>query len=922
MLKMSTVSISNALTGTVPGVSTIQTSGRPGDDQAKIFIRGITTWQNTDPLVLVDGIERNWNDIDPNEIETLSVLKDASATAVFGVRGANGVILITTKRGEKGKVKVNATSEVIAKQPINIPKPLSSYQTALAWNDAVRNNNDWGSMFSDEILEHYRLQDLPYIYPSTDWQALMLKNAGWSHKYNVNISGGTDFARIFASVSYLHDGDIINTIKQPDYDPSYKYDRFNYRFNIDIDITQTTILTLSAGGYTGIENRPFETNAHNIWRGILHLGPMAGVPFYPADIVAQYPDSDHPDPQETGWRLGETFLHNNALSPYNSTNFSGQRLIKATDVNYNIQLKQNLDFIVKGLSLQGKAAYSWDMKFRRNWQYDAITWKLLPDGTWYRGKGRKVNTAEESPVSPVEYNDSGRDGNLNRNWYFEGSVNYDYTFKKHTVGALLLGYRQKKQTNTDFPRFEEGLVGRITYDFGSRYLLESNIGYNGSEQFAPKNRYGFFPSFALGWNLHNESFFTSFTKIISRAKFRASHGEVGSDASNIASNRWLYTSAWVNQTSAPYSTNSNYWPGFSSNNSYSAPIIEESAANTDARWEKAIKQDVGIELSFLKNMMFTFSADFFRETRTQILIDRQQIPSMFGVGMKRMNLGEAKTKGYEIDLKYQQTSGNLYWWLKPMISFSDNRIINRDEPDQLPDYQKQAGHRIHQSFGYILQPERLIQNADMQMNTVRNGNSIMGMGDARWIDFNGDGIIDENDQVTIGYSRNYPLYNYSFSGGIKYGNIEFDFIIQASSHYNKWTQDGMAWPLHRLSPHIFPHQLNYWTPDNRNAFYPSIHREDRYLAHNAWGLDFNNSFQIWDASYIRLRSANIIYHLPKNLFNKSIPGNFSVYLRGNNLLTLKRLPFDPELSQNESNQLGSGNYPILRRFTLGLKFDF
>ena len=922
MLKMSPVSLSNALTGTVAGVSVIQSTGRPGGDQGQVFIRGVSSWQSSAPLVLVDGIERNWNDIDPNEIETLSVLKDASATAVFGVRGANGVILVTTKRGEKGKVKVTTSLELIAKQPINVPNPMNSYETAKLWNEAVRNDNNWESMFPDKVVEHYRVQDMPYVYPSTDWQALMLRDVGWSHKYNVNVSGGTDFARVFASISYLRDGDIIRTEKQPDYDPTYRYDRFNYRFNIDVDVTKSTILSLDAGGYTGIENRPFETNAYRVWRSILMLGPMAGVPFYPAEVLEQYPDPAHPDPNEAGWRLGDTMIHTNALSPYASTNFSGQRQIKSTDINTTIKLQQKLDFITPGLLLQAKVAYSWDMAFRRNWQYDAISWKLNEDGSWSRNKGRgTISTANEEAASPVVYNDSGREGDLHRQWYFETSINYNRTFNKHSVGALLLAQRQKKQTTVQFPRFEEGVVGRITYDYDTRYLVEYNLGYTGSEQFAPENRYGFFPSYAVGWNIHNESFFAPLNGVISRAKVRASYGEVGADASDAGTaNRWLYTSSWTDQKSAGYSGNDKYWPGFADNNSYVAPIIEENAANVNARWERAVKQDVGFELAFLKNNMFIISMDLFKEHRSQILLDRQQIPTWFGVGMKRMNLGETETHGYELELKYQQTAGNLHWWLKPMISFSDNRILERDEPDEKPGYQKDAGHRINQLFGYVLQPDRLIQNADMQMNTVRNGSLVMGLGDARWRDFNGDGVIDPNDQVPMGYTMKYPLYNYSFGGGISYRNWEFDFLFQAVSHYNKKTRDGYQWPLHRLTPHMFPHHADRWSPDNPNAFYPSYHL-DVPRFHNGFGGDDNTSFSIWDASYIRLKAVNIAYQLPKQLLNKMSIDNMSVFLRGNNLLTWKKLPFDPELSDGGGDLVG-GAYPVLRRLILGAQLSF
>jgi len=922
MLKMNATNVTNALAGQVAGVSIVQSSGQPGNDAGKIFIRGVSSWQSSDPLVLVDGIERSFNQIDPNEIETLSVLKDASATAVFGVRGANGVILITTKRGKKGEIKVSGSAELTIKDPINVLKPMDSYRTALVMNEANKNDNNWGSLWTNEILMHYKNQDLPWLYPSTDWQDVMLKKNAFSNKYNMNISGGTDFARVFASLSYLYDGDIIRTEKQPQYDPSYKFNRYNYRFNIDLDLTKSTLLSMDAGGYISIMNRPNETNNQRTLRPIYTLGPMDVPAFYPAEVLDQYPDPSRPD--QTGKRIAGTGIPNHE-NPMLANNYSGQSNIKTTNVDATINLKQNLDFITKGLSISGRVAYTHRIGYSRSWSLDVVAWRLNEDGSWSRFKGRTNAIDPEQAVTPTSYDGEGVSGNPFRSWTYEGSVNYLNTFGKHTFSGLLLGLRKKTQSNVSFPSYEEGMVGRITYDFDYRYATEINMAYNGSEQFAPQHRYGFFPSYGLIWNLHNEKFFIPFKDIINRFKVRATYGEVGYDG---ASSRWLYTSSYTTQNNAlggwdKYSPGVN--PGTGSAGDYPYSIIEENAANANVTWERAIKQNIAFELSFLKDNMFVLNIDFFKEHRKQILLSRNAVPEWFGVGMKQQNLGETRTQGYEIELKYQNTIRGFNYWLKPAIWFSDNRIIARDDPMYKPEYQKEKGKRINQVIGYISldKPAHQIQNADELMTAGRYGGGLLGVGDVMYVDFNGDGIIDVNDRVPIGYSTQYPLYNYSLNGGFKYRNFTFDFLFQAVTHYSRVVQDAFAWPLHRLSNQAFEYQLSRWTPEDSYADYPQF-RFDANRGHNNILDGQAKSSNTYDASYIRLKSLNFTYAVPKKTASKIRLQNMSIYLRGNNLFTwAPNYPLtDPEGSDTGDARLSMGYYPLVRRITLGTQITF
>lgn len=905
-------SVAAALQGQIAGVSIIQNNGMPGQDNTSIKVRGVSSWVSSSPLVMVDGVERDFNNIDPNEIETISVLKDASATAVFGVRGANGVILITTKRGKSGRVKVDFSSEVGIKQPINMKKPEDAYTTGLIMNIARKNDNDWGSVLSDEVLEHYRTHDMPYVYTDTDWQDYMLQN-GVQHKYNLSVSGGTDFARVFASLSYLHDGDVINTIKNEVYDPSWKYDRYNYRFNVDMNVTKTTVISIDAGGYIGIRNAPYETNNQRLFRPIFTLGPMDGVPYYPASVLDEYPDSQRPD--ETGMRLGSTNI-TNAENPLIANSYSGSRSIKTNNINVSLRLKQDLEFITKGLSFKIQMSYNNLSRWTKEISYKAVTYKLNTDLSWVRRLGRD-ETGREDPEQIASVGTDGLNGSPipSRNWYYEAALNYNRTFGRHGVTGLIVGQRRKTVRDAVFPSYEQGLAARVTYEYASRYLFEANLGYNGSEQFAKSNQYGLFPSFALGYNLHNEKFFQPLRKVVNRAKVRASWGQVGSDAAG--GERWLFNSSYV--TGGGFQ----WRPGTPSTPGTSLPtIVEEKAPNLSAAWEVATKRDIGFELAFTKNEMFVLSMDFFDENRSGILLSRQQVPTYVGNQPKKMNLGKTKTKGYEIDLKFQWHSkdGSWYVYAKPAIAFSDNRIISKDEPLYTPSYLKEEGYRIGQIFGY--HHTGFIQDGNVAMTTARFGAGLLGLGDTEFVDFNGDGIIDTKDMFALGYTQTYPLYSYSLPLGFSWKGLSFDMLFQAVSHISRKCVDNFAWPLHRLSNQVFDYQMDSWSPDNRDARYPSYHFDANRI-HNNIGDGTPKSTAVYDASYLRLKSINLSYSLPSKAVSRMGLSSMRFYFKANNIFTwAPNYPLaDPEATDGGS-EMTNGYYPMTRTFTFGLNLGF
>jgi hypothetical protein len=361
----------------------------------------------------------------------------------------------------------------------------------------------------------------------------MVKDFGWGHRHNINLTAGNNFARVFSSLSYTNDGDIYNTVKQPDYDPAFSYNRYNYRTNLDVNATRSTVVSLDIGGFMSFRNEPYESNVNRVHRPVYMLGPM-DVPFmYPAEALDQYPDPVRPD--EHGDRFSNTG-NQNSNNPYNAINNSGFSQTRGTEINTTLKLDQNLDFITKGLSAQARFAFGNSESYIKEYALDEVSYKLLTDGTWLRYKGRE-NVDSEGAVVPIGPGPENFSSAPFRRWYYEASLNYLRSFGKHHVSGLLLGNRQERQNDLQFPRFEEGIVGRVTYNYGFRYLFEANLGINGSEQFSPENRYGVFPAFAVGWNLHQEKFFQDMVPFMERAKIRYSYGEVGSD--NMGGQRWL-----------------------------------------------------------------------------------------------------------------------------------------------------------------------------------------------------------------------------------------------------------------------------------------------------------------------------------------------------------------------------------------------
>jgi len=626
LLKTPAGSLSNVLSGQITGISSVQYSGEPGADAADIYVRGVATWNNAKPLIQVDGVERDFSQIDPNEIESVTVLKDASATAVFGVRGANGVILITTKRGAEGKAKVSFSTSAGVNVRTKDLEFANSYQYASYYN--MMKVNDGGvATFSDEQLETFRNHSNPLMYPDINWIDYCMNKAAFQSQHNVNISGGTSNMKYFVSAGLFTQGGMFKQFNATD-DFNFDYKRYNYRANLDFDVTKTTLLSVNIGGRIETKRTPESGEDQNqLFRKLYWAVPFAG-----AGIVN-----------------GERVVSNSEVLPFTGvdglSSYYGKGFqTKTTNVlNVDLALNQKLDFITKGLSVKLKGAY--------NSEY-ANTKKASSSKAYYTPVANadgSISLRKYGTDSQLSYGEPDNGFSKARNWYMELALNYARKFGDHNVTALLLYNQSKKYYPSEFsdiPTGYVGLVGRVTYDWKTRYMAEFNAGYNGSENFRPGNRYGFFPAGSLGWVVSEESFFQPIKSVVNYLKLRASVGMVGNDVSQ----RFLYL-----PDSYQYGDGGYY---FGQNVGNKMPGASEvSRSNPDAKWETAVKQNYGVDATFLAERL-TVSLDYFREDRSDILSKPDYLPAILGMSLPSVNVGETLNRGFEVQLKWNETLKN------------------------------------------------------------------------------------------------------------------------------------------------------------------------------------------------------------------------------------------------------------------------
>ena len=892
LLKTPAASMSNVLSGQITGISSVQYSGEPGADEADLYVRGIATWNNAKPLIQVDGVEREFSQIDPNEVESITVLKDASATAVFGVRGANGVILITTKRGAEGKAKISFSTSAGVNLRTKQLEFANSYQYASYYND-LQVNDGGVPTFTEEQLIKFRDHTDPILYPDINWIDYCMNKAAFQSQHNVNISGGTDRMRYFVSAGMFTQDGMFKQLAASD-NFNFNYKRYNYRANLDFDATKTTLISVNIGGRIETKRTPESGEDQNqLFRKLYWAVPFAGAGIVDGKRVVSNAD----------------YLPFTGSDGLNSYYGKGFRSTTTNVLNVDLVLDQKLDFITKGLSFKLKGSYNtsyWTQKIASS-SMAVYTPVLHDDGSiGYRKSGSD---------SQLSYSRNSNGEGKSRDWYMEAALNYSRKFGDHNVTGLVL-YNQSKRyypggTYDDIPSAYVGFVGRATYDYKTRYMAEFNVGYNGSENFAPGKRYGLFPAGSIGWIVSEESFFKPLKKVINYFKVRASVGMVGND--NNGNNRFLYLpDAYIlNDDGYFFGTNAgNKKPG----------AYEASKSNADVTWEKSVKQNYGIDFSIL-NEKLNISLDYFKENRRDILSSPDYMPGILGMVLPIMNVGKTENKGYEFQLKWNDKIGDDFrYWANFNLSFARNKIVYKNEIEKNEDWLYETGRTIgsrliYKFWGYYDETAEARYQEEFGRPIADHGLSLQP-GDAVFADLNSDGVIDGDGDASrdLGYVDT-PEYTAGLNLGFSWKG--WDFTAQFTG---AWNVDRMLSEFRQplgdtQNKGLLLYQYeNTWrsSADTYTAKFPRISKLAQANNYRASDL------YLCDASYLRLKSVELGYNFNMPFMKKIKMNQCRLYVSAYNLFTLTDFMWgDPE-----SRQSDRPNYPLTRVINLGLKVGF
>jgi TonB-linked SusC/RagA family outer membrane protein len=922
-------SVGAALTGNLPGVATIASSGQPGEEDPRIYIRGAAAWnQDAQPLILVDGVKREIQSVDISSVQTISVLKDASATAVYGVEGANGVILITTKRGQEGKARIDVGFTATLKAVSKLPRKYDSYDGYMLRNQAIEHElalggaASWAYYRPQTFINNFRNQDYTvkphynangdYLgdysqaerYPNIDWQEEMFRSTALSYNTNINFSGGTQFVKYFVAFDYQNEGDMTKIWdNHQGYEGGYSYNRLNVRSNLDFQITKTTQFRVSLAGSNAQRKTPryYYGNSGEFfqqqnWAGAYRMPPNV----FPVKF------------SNGAWGYSRLAASNMANSPMNVAT-AGYEVKTITNIFTDFALEQNLDFITKGLVARG--TISWDNRFDEGTR-----------GIDAAGGGHVNNTAYILPedgellFENEIYPKTGFDFYEKRDWQTRaGSVSstsratemsaqlfWGRQFGDHNITLMGNWKRRISAGNADLENRREDWVFRTTYDFMGRYFAEFNGAYNGSQKFSPDNRFAFFCSGAVGWMVSEEKFMKSLKErnIIDMLKIRASFGEIGDDS---AGDRWAYLTGWE------VTNNGNgFAMGLDRSNSPFIGYKEASIANPDLRWATVQKKNLGFDYSFLGGM-FAGTFDWFRDDRYDIFIygtDRS-VPSYYGAAKTPdINKGKIKNTGFEIELRFNKVLKNgMRFWTNANYTYARNIIKLKDDPALIPSYRKAQGYSQGQyvSFidnGFIKTYDELYSAPEFQSNDDQ-----VLIGDHYIVDFNGDGVIDQtNDQAPFGYTGN-PEHTYNATIGWEWKG--FSMFAQLY---------GVTGVTRDVTLTSFPDQLltvydtgNWWNPatGSGEVVVPRLYTQ-------ATGGNNGTQF-LFDGSYFRLKNVEVAYTWTKGWIKKLGFTSLKIYLNGNNLFLITKMPDDRESNYGWSGS--GGAYPTVRRYNFGIKLN-
>ncbi len=901
--------LTNAIGGRIPGLITRGMDGALGgtqnrysngsQDDAQFFIRGKATTNGQQPLVLVDGVEGSFSRINPEDIEQFSILKDASATAVYGVRGANGVILITTRRGTLGAPKINVTSQVRMLKPLAFPKFLGSYDYATLYNEARRNVGQ-PDLYTAQDLEHYRTGDEPFTHPDVDWRKTITKDYSTEQQHIANVSGGTDKVRYYVSGEFNQAGGLFVNSEETKYD----YRRFNLRSNLDFTVTPSTQFDIKING---------RLNDLNFGAKGESSGQRVNATAW-GDIVNRLPNTSPLYNPNGTYAVGNGVLGWNSLSDLYEGGFY-RRLQNTLESNF--ALTQKLDFITKGLYARGKYAMSFGS--------GSSKYKYEQPSIWSYNPASQAYTLVRPATIPL-YSVNNSFQEYSRTQYAEASLNYDRTFgKNHKVTALAVAIRTTDEIQINLPRSFQGVSGRLTYAFKDKYLVEGNVGYNGSDQFSKGNRYALFPAGALGWVISEESFVKNNVKWLDFLKVRGSYGEIGND--QITGYSYLYRYEFTNSPlPGTSSTNPSYYSlGVSPVGQIG--LIEGTLGNDKVSWEIARKANVGIDIRMFKSRL-SFTGDLFQEKRSNILAKRSDLPLYTGLTTAKLpalNIGKVTNRGYEMELSFRDKVGQLGFSVGGNYTFVRNTIDYKAEVPQRYPYQVEAGNPINTPFVYVW-TGKFYDTPDLTNPAVPKPVGALIAGDLMFEDLNGDGIINTDDRKYTGYS-DLPEKIFGANLSLDFKGFDISTFWQGASNVSIRPGGPLA---NEFGPNVQPfHMEGRWVYDpargldtRATATYPALQ-----LGASAQ-TRLPSTFNVLNAEYIRLKTAEIGYTFSQGLVKKLRVSNVRVFVNGSNLLTFDRLGkynLDPEYfsTLGDANGTGTGAYsPQNKFYALGLNVTF
>jgi TonB-linked SusC/RagA family outer membrane protein len=881
----STRALSNNLAGQIAGIIAVQRSGEPGYDASNFWIRGIASFSGTQtPLVLVDGIERDLNNIDPAEIESFSVLKDASASAMYGVRGANGVIVINTKRGKVGAPTVNVRVEHSISQPTKLPSFIGAadYMTLLNELKEDRNHLPYTQEQIDRTREGYDRD----LYPDVNWLDAITKDYAYSTRANLTVSGGSNFLRYSLVGSYFGEKGIMETDKTLPYDTSTGLTRYNLRANVDLDVTKTTTLRVNVGGYLQtLRKQKAPTN--EVFNNAFTTAPFV----HPA----RYSDGTIP-------------VVTNRQNPWAALTQQGYNVNTASQIQSLFAVEQNLKMITQGL--KAKVTFSFDRwNSSTNERSKSVTYYNVATGRDI--EGNLIHNILSYGEDALGHSNSGGYGNSRV--YFEGTLTYNRMFGKNDIDALFLYNQSSYDDGGIQPYRKQGIAGRLSYTFDSRYVAEFNFGYNGSENFDKGKRFGFFPSVAIGWLISEEPFMAKAKHVVDKLKIRGSIGKVGND--NIGGRRFAYITT--------LNTDADDWNWGDTGQIFRTGISEGEVGVTNLTWETAVKANIGFELGLWNSL--ELQVDFFKEKRSNIFMQRKVIPSQTGfLSNPWANFGKVTNQGAEVTLNFnKQLNKDWFVGFRSNFTYAINRVDEYDEPISVKGtYRSLTGRSLNTLWG--LQAERLFTADDfdadgnLKFGIPRQdvGATTIRPGDIKYKDMDGDGVVTDADEGFIGGTVD-PRIVYGFGATVSYKTWDLNFFFQGTGDTKRiigGSSDFIPGSGQGLLGNIYDNYNDRWTEDSpsQDVFWPRLSEapnRQNYRASTWWKKDMR---------FMRLKTLELGYSLPKSLVGKIHAKNIRLYVSGNNLLCFS--PFkmwDPELDTGTGLQ-----YPAMRSVLLGVNLDF